>query len=90
MKHTALAAACVALAACTPQAVKNAAPPINPLNAQRAYGYLQQLCAIGPRPSGSPGMQQQQAVLEDFFKKAGGKAEIKTVSGGNTFGNTCN
>src|SRR4051795_6267569 len=60
-----------------PQVAGVALPPVNPLNAQRAYGYLLQLCAIGPRPSGSAGMAKQQALLEDFFKKAGGKVSVQ-------------
>src|SRR4029079_9682895 len=73
------AAAQIALSAdvAKPQAVNNAAPPTNPLDAQRAYGYLQELCAIRPRPSGSAGMQKQQALLEDFFKKAGAKVTLQ-------------
>lgn len=60
-----------------PQAASLAAQPLNPLNAQQAYGYLLELCAIGPRPSGSVGMQKQQALLEDFFKKLGGKVALQ-------------
>ena len=44
-----------------------------PFNGARAYEYLKQLCAIGPRPSGSPGMAAQQKLLEDHFGKLGGK-----------------
>jgi glutaminyl-peptide cyclotransferase len=60
-----------------PQAAGVAVQPINPLNAQRAYGYLLEMCAIGPRPSGSVGMQKQQALLDDFFKKQGGKVTLQ-------------
>jgi len=31
-----------------------------PFDGERAYEYLKQLCAIGPRPSGSAGMEAQQ------------------------------
>ena len=64
-----------------PQAAGVAVQPTNPLDAQRAYGYLLELCAIGPRPSGSAGMEKQQALLEDFFKKAGGKVTLPAISG---------
>jgi glutaminyl-peptide cyclotransferase len=47
--------------------------PRNPLDALRAYRYLQQICAIGPRVSGSPGMTQQQQLLEQHFKQLGGE-----------------
>lgn len=47
--------------------------PVNPLQAARAYEYLKQVCALGPRWSGSTGMQQQQALLEKHFTALGGK-----------------
>jgi Peptidase family M28 len=37
----------------------------------RAFDYLKQLCAIGPRISGSPGMKKMQELLEAHFKKLG-------------------
>jgi glutaminyl-peptide cyclotransferase len=60
-----------------PQAAAAVAQPTNPLNPQRAYGYLLELCAIGPRPSGSAGMDKQQALLEEFFKKQGGQVNLQ-------------
>lgn len=48
-----------------------------PFNGQRAYGYLNDLCAIGPRPSGSPGMQAQQQLLAEHFGKLGGKVHLQ-------------
>ena len=39
----------------------------------RAYEYLKQISAIGPRISGTPGMRQQQGLLAEHFKKLGGK-----------------
>jgi glutaminyl-peptide cyclotransferase len=44
-----------------------------PFNGARAYEYLGELCAIGPRPSGSAGMQTQQRLLEAHFVKLAGK-----------------
>jgi hypothetical protein len=46
-----------------------------PFNGQRAFEYLEQLCAIGPRVSGSPGMAKQQQLLTDHFEKLGAKVE---------------
>src|SRR5690242_6420165 len=69
-----------------PAAVNNAVPAANPLDAQRAFGYLQALCAIGPRPSGSAGMQQQQDFLVDFFKKAGGNVTLQKFLAKNPLG----
>ncbi|MBN1395559.1 MAG: M28 family peptidase [Pirellulales bacterium] len=48
-----------------------------PFNGQRAYGYLKQLCEIGPRPSGSPGMAKQQKLLTEHFKQHGGQVELQ-------------
>ncbi len=48
-----------------------------PFNGQRAYDYLKELCALGPRPSGSAAMQAQQKLLADHFRKAGGKVDFQ-------------
>ena len=48
-----------------------------PFNGTRAYEYLKQLCAIGPRPSGSPGMLAEQKLLTDHFQKLWGKVELQ-------------
>jgi hypothetical protein len=44
---------------------------------QRAYGYLKDLCRLGPRISGTPGMRQQQALLEKYFTDLGGQVEYQ-------------
>lgn len=46
-----------------------------PLDEQRAMKYLEAICALGPRPSGSPAMVQQQKMLEDHFRKHGAVVE---------------
>lgn len=43
----------------------------NPFDAARAMGYLKQLCAIGPRVSGSVGMTRQQQLIDEHFTKLG-------------------
>ena len=48
-----------------------------PFNGQRAYGYLKDLCAIGPRVSGTEGMQRQQAYLKDHFEQLGGRVTLQ-------------
>jgi hypothetical protein len=48
-----------------------------PFDGRRAYEYLNELCALGPRPSGSPGMQAQQELLGAHFKKLGGKVRLQ-------------
>jgi glutaminyl-peptide cyclotransferase len=60
--------------------------PRNPLDALRAYRYLQQICAIGPRVSGSTGMTQQQQLLEQHFKKFGGEVTLKKFEAKNPQG----
>ena len=42
-------------------------------NGERAYGYLKQLCSLGNRMSGSPGMLKQQQLLEKHFTDLGGR-----------------
>jgi glutaminyl-peptide cyclotransferase len=43
-----------------------------PFDGQRAFETLVQLCALGPRPSGSPGMARQQQMLTEHFQSLGG------------------
>lgn len=52
-------------------------PSGNPLNAGRAYSYLQEVCAIGPRISGSPGMRQQVRLVREHFAKLGGQVRFQ-------------
>jgi hypothetical protein len=42
-----------------------------PFDGTRAYKYLNELCELGPRPSGSPAMRKQQKLLADHFQKLG-------------------
>ncbi|HTU90055.1 MAG TPA: M28 family peptidase [Gemmataceae bacterium] len=51
--------------------------PIKPadFDAKRAHGYLEALCKIGPRISGSDGMKKQQQMLEKHFKDQGGQID---------------
>lgn len=44
-----------------------------PLNAERAMGYLEQICRLGTRISGSEGMTRQQDLLREHFTKLNGK-----------------
>ena len=48
-----------------------------PFNGARAYEYLKQLCALGPRPSGSAAMTAQQKLLAEHFRKLGGQVEFQ-------------
>lgn len=40
---------------------------------ERAFRHLEAICDLGPRPSGSPGMQRQRELLIRHFQQAGGK-----------------
>jgi glutaminyl-peptide cyclotransferase len=42
-------------------------------DAKRAMKYLEDICRIGPRISGSEGMKEQQRILEKHFEGLGGK-----------------
>jgi len=48
-----------------------------PFNGTEAYDYLKQLCALGPRPSGSEHMTAQQKLLVAHFEKYGGHVELQ-------------
>ena len=51
--------------------------PVLPFNAKRAMGYLEELCKIGPRMSGSEGMKKQQEMLKKHFETHGGRVEFQ-------------
>jgi len=63
-----------------------AARPRNPLDGQRAFGYLRQMCDIGPRPSGSTGMQAQQELVQTHFESLGGKVTMQRFEAKNPLG----
>jgi hypothetical protein len=46
-------------------------------DAKRAFGYLKQICDIGPRISGSDGMTKQQELLQKHFENWGAKVELQ-------------
>jgi glutaminyl-peptide cyclotransferase len=46
-------------------------------DADRAMGYLQELCRIGPRISGTAGMTKQQDFLRKHFESLGAKVELQ-------------
>ncbi len=48
-----------------------------PFNGRRAFGYLRQLCELGPRPSGSEAMLRQQAILKKHFSALGGEVDMQ-------------
>jgi hypothetical protein len=48
-----------------------------PFDGAQAYEYLKQICDLGPRPSGSPGMAAQQKLVIDHFTKLGATPEAQ-------------
>ncbi len=58
----------------------------NPLDALRAFRYLQQICALGPRPSGSTGMEKQRELVVQHFEKLGGKVTLQRFQAKNPLG----
>lgn len=48
-----------------------------PFDGNRAYGYLKQVCELGRRPSGSPGMAAQQKLLAAHFQQLGGQVLLQ-------------
>lgn len=47
------------------------------VDGERAYSYLEAICALGPRISGTEGMQKQQELLEQHFTKLGGEVRYQ-------------
>lgn len=44
---------------------------------KRALGYLEEVCQLGPRISGTPAMKKQQELLRKHFEALGGKVELQ-------------
>ena len=51
------------------EAIVLAAPP--PIDGQRAYRYLKEICAIGPRPAGTAANTRQREMVAKHFKAMG-------------------
>ena len=79
----AAAAGVCAAADCTAEPAER---PQNPLNAERAFRYLEQICAIGPRPSGSPGMRAQHRLVHGHFAGLGGQVSYQRLFADNPLG----
>jgi hypothetical protein len=52
-----------------------------PIDGNRAYGYLKQICALGPRPAGSEANARQLRMVADHFKKHGATLQEQRFSG---------
>ncbi len=60
----------------TPASLKPA-----PIDADRAYGYLKTICAIGPRPAGTAANEKQRLMVAEHFKKYGGTIREQPYTG---------
>jgi hypothetical protein len=54
-----------------------AEPAAVAFDGQRALGYLEAICKIGPRMSGTAGMKQQQEMVQKHFEARGAKVELQ-------------
>lgn len=52
-----------------------------PFDGAQAYAYLEQLCDLGPRPSGSPAMTAQQNLIVAHFEQLGAQVEKQQFTG---------
>lgn len=60
---------------------KHAATAGPAFNAKRAFDYLERICRIGPRPSGSRGMTEQQTLLAEHFGRLGAQVWFQPFDG---------
>jgi hypothetical protein len=58
----------------------------NPLDGLRAFRYLEKICALGPRLSGSPGMEKQRQLVQAHFERLGGKVTLQRFRAANPLG----
>ncbi len=65
----------------TTMAEAPAKPTPSPVDGDRAYGYLKEICAIGPRPAGSPANTRQRQMVARHFEKHGGKVREQPFKG---------
>lgn len=52
----------------------------SPVQGRRAFGYLEAVCDLGPRYSGSEGMRRQQTMLIRHFEQFGGRVRKQTFT----------
>ncbi|MEK6247462.1 MAG: M28 family peptidase [Planctomycetales bacterium] len=57
--------------------VSNQAEIENPLSPKRASQFLEQICQLGPRITGSEAMKKQQELLTKHFEELGGKVRLQ-------------
>jgi glutaminyl-peptide cyclotransferase len=65
----------------SPMADDQAAPDPSPIDGDRAYGYLKQICAIGPRPAGSAANTRQRELVARHFEAMGAVVREQKFTG---------
>lgn len=63
------------------EASSNVAAKPAPIDGDRAYKYLKEICAIGPRPAGSAANTRQRNLVAAHFKKFGGAVREQPFAG---------
>jgi hypothetical protein len=58
-----------------------AQPTPAPIDGRRAFKYLEEICAIGPRPAGSTANAKQRAMVSKHFQEAGATVREQPFSG---------
>src|SRR3990172_7207906 len=48
-----------------------------PIDGPRAFGYLEQVCRIGPRPAGSAGLEQLRELARKHFEDLGAQVRVQ-------------
>jgi glutaminyl-peptide cyclotransferase len=66
-----------------PDGSRSKKPGDIPFNGERAFGYLKEICAIGPRVSGTEGMRRQQAYLKAHIEQLGGRVALQEFTARN-------
>jgi glutaminyl-peptide cyclotransferase len=56
-------------------------PQAAPVDGERAYRYLKQICDLGPRPAGSKANARQRQLVADHFKQAGATLREQKFTG---------
>jgi glutaminyl-peptide cyclotransferase len=59
----------------------SALPTAAPIDGERAYRYLKELCAIGPRPAGSAANTRQRQLVAAHFRKLGATVREQPFTG---------
>jgi hypothetical protein len=62
----------------TAESIAQEKPPEIAVDGRRAFDYLVKICELGPRISGSDGMEQQQQLISEHFTRLGAKVGFQT------------